>query len=148
MFEAFPVLKFYRGFSVTLLGMVPYAGTSFLVWGYLRSFFIPQSEQQTVQVRTPAPKVNPVLNLALGGIAGAVAQTASYPFEIIRRRMQVGGLVNPDRWISFNEVVRKIWSQSGWRGFFVGLGIGYIKVVPMSAVSYSVWEYGKGFFGI
>jgi solute carrier family 25 (mitochondrial carrier protein), member 16 len=148
MFETFPLLKFYRGFSVTLLGMVPYAGTSFLVWGFLRSFFIPQSKGADTSSRMSTPKISPLINLALGGIAGAVAQTASYPFEIVRRRMQVGGVIRPDRWISFNEVVRTIWRQSGWRGFFVGLGIGYIKVVPMSAVSYAAWEFGKRLFGV
>jgi solute carrier family 25 protein 16 len=147
-FNTLPVLKFYRGFSVTLLGMIPYAGTSFLVWGFLRSFFLPKSKMEQASIKPPTPKLNPVLNLALGGVAGAVAQTASYPFELVRRRMQVGGLIHPDRWINFSEVVKLIWMQSGWRGFYVGLGIGYIKVVPMSAVSYSVWELGKRVFGI
>lgn len=149
LFETLPFLKFYRGFSVSLFGMVPYAGTSFLVWGFLRSFFLPQiipGEQSNKTAKTP--KLNPALNLALGGVAGAVAQTASYPFELVRRRMQVGGLIHPDRWISFREVVQTIWRRSGWRGFYVGLSIGYIKVVPMSAVSYSVWEFGKRAFGV
>ena len=41
LFTRFPILKFYRGFTVTLTGMVPYAGTSFLVWGFLRSRLLP-----------------------------------------------------------------------------------------------------------
>jgi len=149
VFESFPFLKFYRGFSVTLFGMIPYAGTSFLVWGFLRSLFLPQPTQsEPSNVKSKTPRLNPVLNLALGGIAGAVSQTASYPFELVRRRMQVGGLIHPDRWIGFREVVETIWRRSGWRGFYVGLSIGFIKVVPMSAVSYSVWEFGKRAFGV
>src|SRR6266550_688288 len=44
LFHRFPLLKFYRGFSVTLVGMVPYAGMSFLCWGFLRSKFLPPSK--------------------------------------------------------------------------------------------------------
>lgn len=59
-------------------------------------------------------------------------QTASYPFEVIRRRMQVGGVKRPRGGLSFKETARVIYGQGGWRGFYVGLGIGYLKMVPMS----------------
>jgi len=72
-----------------------------------------------------------------------VAQTASYPFEVVRRRMQVGGITRPDRWLRWGETVRAIWHARGWRGFYVGLSIGYIKVIPMTAVSFTVWQGGK-----
>ena len=29
--------SFYRGFTVSLAGIIPYAGTAFLTWGYLRA---------------------------------------------------------------------------------------------------------------
>ncbi len=146
MFQTFPILKFYRGFSATIIGMIPYAGTSFLVWGFLRSHFLPPSPPPSSaggKSRTRKPRLHPVLDLTLGGIAGAVSQTASYPFEVVRRHMQVGGRTRPDRWLGWRETVQAIWSQKGWRGFFVGLSIGYIKVVPMTAVSYMVWEVAK-----
>jgi len=79
----------------------------------------------------------------MGAAAGAIAQTTSYPFEIIRRRMQIGGLVRPDAWLGFGETVRTVWAKSGWRGFWVGLSIGYLKIVPMTAVSFATWEWGK-----
>ena len=74
-------------------------------------------------------------------VSGALAQTVSYPFEVIRRRMQVGGLTQPDRWLRWGETVRTIWAAKGWRGFYVGLSIGYLKVVPMTAVSFAVWQW-------
>ena len=33
-------------------------------------------------------KPTPLVHLAFGAIAGAIAQTGSYPLEIVRRRMQ------------------------------------------------------------
>jgi len=135
-FNRYPLLKFYRGFTVTIAGMIPYAGVSFLSWGYLRSRFLPPSK---IGHETPTP----IADLTIGALSGAVAQTASYPFEVVRRRMQVGGITRPDRWLRWNETVKAIWQARGWRGFYVGLSIGYLKVIPMTAVSFTVWQGGK-----
>jgi solute carrier family 25 protein 16 len=143
LFSRFPLLSFYRGFSVTLIGMIPYAGTSFLTWGYLRSRFLPPPTPET-----PKPKPTPVADLVIGAVSGSIAQTVSYPFEVIRRRMQVGGLTRPNRWLGYGETVAHVWNTSGWRGFFVGLSIGYLKVVPMTAVSFAVWQWGKRALGV
>ena len=132
----FPLLKFYRGFTVTVMGMIPYAGVSFLSWGFLRSYFLPPSK---VGHSSPTP----FADLGIGAVSGAIAQTASYPFEVVRRRMQVGGITRPDRWLRWGETILTIWKASGWRGFYVGLTIGYLKVVPMTAVSFAAWQGGK-----
>jgi len=79
-----PLYPFYRGFSISIIGMIPYAGVSFLTYGTLKrhiSYYIPYLEGKKTQK-----------DLACGAVAGAVSQTASYPFEVIRRRMQVGGV--------------------------------------------------------
>ena len=145
LFYHVPLFSFYRGFAVTLLGMVPYAGTSFLTWGYLRSVLLPPPTKEM-----PKPKPTPLLDLTIGAVSGSAAQTVSYPFEIVRRRMQVGGLMNadPNAWLGFGETVRKIWMTQGWRGFYVGLTIGYMKVVPMTATSFAVWQWGKRILGV
>ncbi|KAH8112658.1 mitochondrial carrier [Phellopilus nigrolimitatus] len=140
LFYHFPVLSFYRGFTATLMGMVPYAGTSFLTWGYLRAVFLPQPVPGQ-----PKPTPTPVADLAIGALAGSISQTISYPLEVVRRRMQVGGIANPDprAWLTFGETVRRVWRAGGARGFYVGLTIGYAKVVPMTATSFAVWQWGK-----
>ncbi len=151
LLESFPLLKFYRGFSVTLLGMIPYAGTSFLVYGHLRSLLNPSQPGVSPGISSeakPKPRSKVTHGLFAGAVAGATAQTVSYPFEVVRRRMQVGGLVRPGSWQGFGETVRMIWSRSGWRGFFVGLSIGYLKIVPMTAVSFASWEYCKYLLGV
>jgi hypothetical protein len=35
LFHTFILLKFYRGFPISLVGIVPYAGTGFVTWDYL-----------------------------------------------------------------------------------------------------------------
>lgn len=53
--------------------------------------------------------------LTAGGLAGMMAQTASYPLEVIRRRIQVSGVTGES--IGLTKVVGSIYSQSGIRGF-------------------------------
>lgn len=50
--------------------------------------------------------------------------------------------------MGFWETGTRIWRTQGWRGFFVGLSIGYLKVVPMNAVSFSSWVFMKRVLGL
>ncbi|KAH9042761.1 hypothetical protein EDB85DRAFT_1092583 [Lactarius pseudohatsudake] len=43
------------------------------------------------------PRATPLADLNIGALAGTVARTVSYPFEVARWRMQVGGLTEPGR---------------------------------------------------
>jgi solute carrier family 25 protein 16 len=62
--------------------------------------------------------------------------------------MQVGGAVGDGRRLGLVETGRKIWLERGFRGFWVGLTIGYMKVVPMVATSFFVYERLKWSLGI
>jgi solute carrier family 25 protein 16 len=140
-FERFPILKFYRGFTVTMVGMIPYAGTAFLTWDFLRAYFYPVADDKSKQ-----PSV--VANLAIGAVSGTVSQTVSYPFEVVRRRMQVGGLTSPDRWLGWGETAKVVYASGRWKGFFVGLSIGYLKIIPMTGISFAAWQGFKRALGL
>jgi solute carrier family 25 protein 16 len=62
--------------------------------------------------------------------------------------MQVGGVVGDGHRLTMTEVTKNIYKTRGLRGFYVGLGIGYVKVVPMVATSFYVYERMKVVFGI
>ncbi|ORY88732.1 mitochondrial carrier domain-containing protein [Leucosporidium creatinivorum] len=136
---------FYRGIFPTLFGIIPYAGTSFVVWGFLRTDLLPTYLSADFRQRHRA-----WLDLMAGGIAGALGQTAAYPLDIIRRRMQVGPatLAGAKGRAGFWETAKGVYKVGGWRGFFVGLSIGYLKVVPMNATSFATWEALKTVFGL
>lgn len=147
------LVNFYRGFSPTLLGMLPYAGMSFLTHDTAGDWLrLPMIAPYTTNPNPKNPSAPPILKywaeLLAGGFAGLVSQTASYPLEVIRRRMQVGGAVGDGHRLGIAETARSIWRERGFRGFFVGLGIGYFKVVPMAAVSFYVYERGKVMLGV
>jgi solute carrier family 25 protein 16 len=149
------LINFYRGFAPTMLGMLPYAGMSFLTYDTVSDLMRhPSVVKHTTLPRwknQPADKPAPLRSwaeLATGGIAGLISQTASYPLEVIRRRMQVSGAVGDGHKMGLRETARLIFRERGFRGFFVGLTIGYVKVIPMAAVSFYTWERMKLVFGI
>lgn len=149
------LVNFYRGFLPTILGMLPYAGMSFLthdtVGDLLRHPAIAQHTTLPMPRNAPPGKPAPLRSWAeflAGGLAGLVSQTASYPFEVVRRRMQVGGAVGDGHRLRIAETARLIMKERGPRGFYVGLTIGYAKVVPMAAASFYTYERLKTFFGI
>ncbi|KAI8807109.1 mitochondrial carrier domain-containing protein [Cladochytrium replicatum] len=163
------VANFYRGFLPSVYGIIPYAGVSFLTYDSFKSFastnevlkkwtVLPQNESDISQHPTK-PHVRAWATLICGGLSGALAQTSSYPFEIIRRQMQVAGITSATSTTPLDVerskaltstlgTARYIFQRKGLRGFFVGLSIGFIKVVPMFAVSFYTYEMLKEWMGI
>jgi len=60
----------------------------------------------------------------------------------------VGGIIRPGDMLGMRETALWIWRTSGWRGFYVGLSIGFLKVVPMTSISFAVWLGMKRSMGI
>ncbi|PLB46688.1 mitochondrial carrier [Aspergillus steynii IBT 23096] len=152
------VANFYRGYTPTLLATLPYAGMSFfahdLIGDWFRSPFLasytsllpaehmPSRLTKRIQLTAPA-------ELLSGALAGMVAQTVSYPLEVIRRRMQVSGMNGGHiSQAGIADTARTILVERGIRGFYVGLTIGYIKVVPMVATSFFVYDRLKWYLGV
>lgn len=163
--------NFYRGFQPTVVGMIPYAGMSFLTHDTIGDILrhprlapyttIPNSDVVGPRGGAATPgtggnrprprrrhQLTAAAELFSGAVAGVISQTSAYPFEVIRRRMQVGGVVGDGRRLRMVETARKIWLERGFRGFFVGLTIGYIKIVPMVATGFFVYERMKWYLGI
>ena len=130
--------NFYRGFLPTLYGMIPYAGVSFLTYESLKSY----ASQQTWC--TNGDKLKPWAVLACGALSGMLAQTCSYPLEIIRRQMQIASKVDiHNRHVTTWQTAKSILTTKGFKGLWIGLTIGYLKVIPMFAVSFFSYEYLK-----
>ena len=134
----------YRGLVPTLIGIIPYAGLSFYCFELLKVLLLkhcfwartPESSGE-VQLTLPA-------KLLCGGLAGAFSQTASYPLDVTRRRMQLGqfegGMVN--------ALVSTYKEDGVIRGLFRGMSINYMRAIPMTAVSFSVYEMMKQVLGL
>lgn len=123
----------YKGLFPTLAGIAPYVALNFTVYEGLKSYFQTKNIDLSVDVK-----------LACGGVAGAVAQTITYPFDVLRRRMQVSqsGLHSYNYKSSW-EAVSMIWRSEGPLAFYKGLVPNYLKVVPAISISFVTFEAVK-----
>ena len=73
----------FRGISPTLLGILPYSGIAFTL-----------NEQGKRHIQSLTHRdLTTMERMQCGAFAGLFAQTATYPIEVTRRRMQTGDLV-------------------------------------------------------
>lgn len=131
------LLCFYNGFVPTILGIIPYAGTSFFVYETLKENFYENNPGESLPIK---------LRLLFGGLAGACGQTASYPLDIIRRRQQTDGLDGKGyKYRSFLGTVKYVLKTEGLvRGLYKGLSMNFIKGPITVGVSFTTYDTVRG----
>ena len=67
------------------------------------------------------------MSLACGGAAGLISSTATFPLDLIRRRMQLEGQGGLRKYKGYADVARTVWSNGGLRGFYAGIIPEYYK---------------------
>ena len=75
-------VSLYRGLTPTLLGVIPYAGTSFFTYETLKGWTVRRRAGEGVSHSLMLP--SPVERLGCGAVAGLLGQAASYPLDIVR----------------------------------------------------------------
>ena len=75
-------VSLYRGLTPTLLGVIPYAGTSFFTYETLKGWTVRRRAGEGASHSLMLP--SPVERLGCGAVAGLLGQAASYPLDIVR----------------------------------------------------------------
>jgi len=126
----------YRGLVATAMGVAPYVGINFAAYEALRSII------------TPPGKSTVARKLTCGALAGSISQTLTYPFDVLRRKMQVIGLGQGALGYQYNgalDAARVIFKTEGVRGMYRGLWPNLLKVAPSIATSFFTYELVKEF---
>lgn len=125
----------YRGIIPTVAGVAPYVGLNFMTYESVRKYLTPEGEKPSV-----------VRRLASGAISGAVAQTCTYPFDVLRRRFQINTMTGMGyQYRSIWHAVTVIVSQEGLRGMYKGIVPNLLKVAPSMASSWMSFEITRDF---
>ncbi|KAI8093736.1 mitochondrial carrier domain-containing protein [Halteromyces radiatus] len=116
----------YRGLVPTTLGVSPYVAISF--WSY-------ESLKSYIDNETPTKR------LVCGALAGSIAQTITYPLDVLRRRFQVVGMSNAGyKYDGTIHAIRTMIQREGVRSLYKGLIPNYLKVAPAIGVSFVTYE--------
>ena len=126
----------YRGIIPTIAGVAPYVGLNFMTYEAVRGYFTEPGETSPVWYR----------KLAAGAISGAVAQTCTYPFDVLRRRFQVNTMSGMGyQYKSIFDAIKTIVTQEGIKGLYKGLVPNLLKVAPSMASSWLSFELTRDF---
>ncbi|ANZ77298.1 BA75_04650T0 [Komagataella pastoris] len=127
----------YRGFVPTSIGVAPYVALNFTIYEGLKEL-LPGSYQVH----------HPVVKLTLGALSGGIAQTITYPFDLLRRRFQVLTLGTGEMGFQYNSTghaLKTIVAQEGFKGLYKGWVANMWKIMPSMAVQWATYDLIKEF---
>lgn len=134
-------LALYKGLLPTFLGVIPFAGGSYLAYEMLDS-----------SIAKPPGDLTPVYMFVSGCLAAAVAKTLSHPFDTIRKKMQAQSKTLPNHGgvdvefkgmtSAFVQTVKVNGVTGLWRGLLANL----LKIVPNAGIMFLSFENSKRIF--
>jgi len=134
-------LAFYKGMSTSVIGVVPFAGGTFMAYEVLDGLW-----------GKPKEKMTPMENFINGCLAASFAQTFSFPFDTIRKKLQaqsktVHASMKPD--VEFNgmtDAFIKTVQKYGPLGLWKGTTANLAKVAPYAGIMFAAFEACKRVF--
>ncbi|PHH68117.1 hypothetical protein CDD83_6244 [Cordyceps sp. RAO-2017] len=83
----------------------------------------------------------PAWKVALyGGLAGEALWVASYPFDVVKSKMQTDGFGPDRRYPTMRSCFAATWREAGPAGFWRGIWPTLFRAMPVSAGTFAVVE--------
>lgn len=151
LFKAEGLLGFYRGLGVGMLA-VSHGAVQFAVYDPARRMYIASrgakrrlaGQDTSLQGEGEKERISNEATIVLSTVAKLVAGTATYPLQVMRARLQ-HHLADELFGRGIGGVVKKLWREEGFRGFYRGMMPGVVRVLPATWVTFLVYENVKYF---
>merc|ERR1711869_68511 len=121
------VMGLYNGFGVSVVGIVPFRGTYFGVNDTLVAYNPYQKQRDIVGIAS---------KFACAQTAALCAAYASYPFDTVRRRLQMQSEKPKEEWVykGTADCFAKIMKEEGTGALFKGAGANALRTVGSALV--------------
>ncbi|KAG7394545.1 hypothetical protein PHYBOEH_005037 [Phytophthora boehmeriae] len=133
--DAFRRIVAEEGVSALYKGMIP---ALFLTTnGAIK--FVAYEQLKSIYQAHWSDEMDMIPTLAMGAVAQSIASTATYPYQLIKARLQQGGpsaLKYSGTW----DCTKKIIRNEGYHGLFKGLSANILKVMPTGAIVFAAYE--------
>ncbi|CAI8609081.1 unnamed protein product [Vicia faba] len=149
LYDAFRTIMREEGFSALYRGIVPglflqvsHGAIQFTAYEELRKTIVDfKSKRSEIQNQNPDQLLNSVDYAVLGATSKVAAILLTYPFQVIRSRLQQrpGGNGIP-RYMDSWHVVKETARFESVRGFYKGITPNLLKNVPASSITFIVYE--------
>ncbi|KAL2163478.1 hypothetical protein VTH06DRAFT_5536 [Thermothelomyces fergusii] len=123
----------YRGTAVTVLREAQAYGMWFLTFEWLMNADAARNGVERADIAS--------WKVALyGGLAGEALWLSSYPFDVVKSKMQTDGFGPAQRYKTMRDCFAQTWRAEGVRGFWKGIGPTLLRAMPVSAGTFAVVE--------
>ncbi|KAJ5257128.1 hypothetical protein N7478_013232 [Penicillium angulare] len=123
----------YRGQAVTILREAQAYGAWFMAFEYMMN----KDAQRNNMKRED---ISAVKVAGYGGLAGEVLWLSSYPFDVIKSKMQTDGFGANQKFSSMRDCFKKTYAVEGLGGFWKGIFPTLLRAMPVSAGTFVVVE--------
>ncbi|TDH70222.1 hypothetical protein CCR75_003970 [Bremia lactucae] len=133
--DAFRRIVAAEGVSALYRGMIP---ALFLTTNGAIKFVVYERLKNTYQAHWSS-EMDLIPTLLMGAIAQSVASTATYPYQVIKARLQQGG-PSANKYAGTWDCTIKTIRHEGYKGLYKGLSANVLKVMPTGAIIFAVYE--------
>ncbi|KAI8550389.1 hypothetical protein RHMOL_Rhmol06G0102400 [Rhododendron molle] len=140
----------YKGLLPSIMSVAPSGAVFYGVYDILKSAYLhsPEGRKRIQYMKEQGQELSaldqlelgPVRTLLHGAISGACAEASTYPFEVLRRQLQLQSKANK---LSALATFVKIVERGGIPALYAGLCPSLLQVLPSAAISYFVYEFMK-----
>nr|XP_043637344.1 calcium-dependent mitochondrial ATP-magnesium/phosphate carrier protein 2-like [Erigeron canadensis] len=123
------ILSFFRGNGLNILKVAPESAMKFYTYELLKDF-IGGGDKDDIGTSG---------RLLAGGLAGAVAQTAIYPMDLVKTRLQTY-VCHDGKAPNLGKLSKDIWIKEGPRAFYKGIIPSLLGIVPYAGIDLAVYE--------
>lgn len=124
----------YRGTAVTLYREAFAYGSWFTAFEYLMNSDAARNGIDRKEI--PGYKI-----AFYGGLAGEALWLASYPFDVIKSKMQTDGFGANQKYPNMRSCIAQTWQAGGIAGFWKGIVPTLFRAMPVSAGTFAVVEF-------
>ena len=123
----------YRGQAVTMYREASAYGAWFAAFEYLMNSDAARNGVDRKEI--PGWKI-----AFYGGLAGEALWLSSYPFDVIKSKMQTDGFGAQQKYPTMRSCFAATWRADGVRGFWKGIVPTLFRAMPVSAGTFAVVE--------
>ena len=129
-------MGFFRGNGLNVLKVAPESAIRFYTYEMMKGFIA------NAEAGEGKADIGTVGRLLAGGLAGAVAQTAVYPMDLVQTRLQTYA-GERGRVPNLATLSRDIWVREGPRAFYRGFIPSLLGIIPYAGIDFAAYETFK-----
>ncbi|KAM3623548.1 uncharacterized protein V6R79_012490 [Siganus canaliculatus] len=118
----------WRGNGINVLKIAPETAIKFTAYEQIKNVMRGKNENRTLMVHE---------RFAAGSLAGAIAQTAIYPMEVLKTRLT---LRKTGQYSGVADCVKQILQREGVTAFYKGYLPNMLSIVPYAGIDLAVYE--------